>query len=205
MFDAETLENKTQEIKTSREQVENAQAKITEINIAQEDRSKMLNQLGGDMRRVEREMEQAAQDLQHYAIDKQKHETSAYRLENELKQDKHEKALHEMVEKQPDFYSALGKRFEIKIDELDDGLEDFGVRIGTGEFVQKIRHRLDGFEISREVIQMREIRDNYSNHIRALCEQRLKGATVSASAKQTRLRFLDEFIFLPAVEAMWNV
>ena len=122
-----------------------------------------------------------------------------------LEEDKKEKEIETLLDKQPAFWSLLEGRIEHHQEEMNSGFENPNPDIASEKLAKKFHEiAVQSNSFSPLAGALRSGAVNYKEFMRSLCEKQLAGERLTAQQKRQRIQIIDNCLLSQEVEPHWS-
>jgi chromosome segregation ATPase len=204
MYNADTLKKMVNEVAVTEKEIQELRDAVSEARNSIDAKQDELLELESRKHLLEHEVRLADQTSREQAGKINWLSRKVQKLNADLKQDAHAKAVAALFKEQPDFFEVLKDRYEVRMKELNSGLEKLSSFIDSRKFCEKMKQMMDSQTFSPSIIEMRDAKKQYESLIKEFCEMKINKQIVSANAQHQRFQILDRLIFMREVEAIWN-
>jgi hypothetical protein len=171
--------------------------------------SKVLNV---EVRKTEKKLE----IVKANELENSKKLNALQRIINQLKREKEnleiaiqtqelEERVDELYTKQTGFWEALEGQIKAKQEEASEYMAGLGKSLPPEIIIERMQSSIIGNMFNQEAVDIRGIKYQYEETIRNLCSKKLDGSYVSSLELQKPKYLLDNFLFKPHIERIWNI
>jgi len=186
------------QIANNKETIQNLRTSISDLSAEQKEIQERQRTIFNKIRTNVLELEKLASQVDTLVQHKHK-------LEVELEQEAHEKAIEAIFVKEPDFYDALATRLEYQQSRQNDGLSNLEHPIAVSDFTKKIRDLAENPKVlSDEARLALSARNLYLETQRDIISKRLKGQALSPNDSEGRKNIIDNFLMTPSIYRLWS-
>ena len=125
-------------------------------------------------------------------------------IDEELRQDKREKEILELIESQPDFFEILEERIKSAQENTSSNISGFIQLKEPDKASAYIRTLIGSREFSPKVIELRTIKTNYEKKIKDLCSRKVDGINITLIEAKEPQDYLDYCVTRFPIIEFWQ-
>ena len=199
------MQTDNEQIKTVEEDLINCEKELTEANCAAKRLRFEVKQAESNLRDVEKEDINNAKKIITLQRRTNRLMNEKERLNTAITNQELEERVDELYTKQIDFWEALEGQIKAKQEEANEYMAGLGKSLPPEIIIERMQSSIIGNMFNQEAVDIRGIKYQYEETIRNLCSKKLDGSYVSSLELQKPKYLLDNFLFKPHIERIWNI
>jgi len=126
-------------------------------------------------------------------------------LEKAIKAQELESGVVDLFLKQQGFWESLESHLKEKQEEASEYMAGLSTPLVPERVIETFRVSIQGNTFSQEAVDIRGIKIKYEQAIKDICKKKIEGTFVSSLELQKPKYLLDQFLFKPHIERIWNI
>ncbi len=127
------------------------------------------------------------------------------RLNTAITNQELEERVDELYTKQIEFWEALEGQIKAKQEEANEYMAGLGKSLPPEIIIERMQSSIIGNMFNQEAVDIRGFKLKYEQAVREICKNKVEGVYVSSLELQKPKYLLDNFLFKPHIERIWNI
>jgi hypothetical protein len=199
------MQTDNEQIKTVEEDLINCEKELTEANCAAKRLRFEVKQAESNLRDVEKEDINNAKKIITLQRRTNRLMNEKERLNTAITNQELEERVDELYTKQIDFWEALEGQIKAKQEEANEYMAGLGKLLPPEIIIERMQSSIIGNTFNQEAVDIRGFKLKYEQAVREICKNKIEGVYVSSLELQKPKYLLDNFLFKPHIERIWNI